>query len=342
MPDFFKEPVTPFEVAPSMTVSEALEKMGRTSFQARSLAACAGIWENMVRDSATVFLGLAGAMVPAGMRKVVVYLIQERLIDCLVSTGANLFHDCAETLGKPHWRGSATVDDVSLRESRVDRIYDVFAREDDFIWVGKYLRKFAAGIAEGGPYSTREFLYLLGKQLAADGTDPGILSSAAAKSVPIYCPGLSDSSIGIELAVAGVKGGRIPFVDVIKDVTETAEIVRQSRKTGVVYVGGGVPKNFIQQTQVTLAVMGESDKGHDYAIQIITDPPHWGGLSGCTLEEAQSWGKVALQAKKVTAYCDATIALPLIVTGLGDACADVLGRERITFGMDRVLKVRLA
>ena len=338
--DLLKFPVEPFEVEKGLTVKRALEKMGKTSFQARSLATAADIWENMLRDDATVFLGIAGALVPAGMRKLVAYLIEHRYIDCLVSTGANLFHDCVETLGEKHFRGHHTADDRILREARVDRIYDVFAREDDFIKVGDYIRRFAAEIAGGGPYSTREFLYLFGKKLASDGTEQGILSTAASKGVPIYCPGISDSSIGIELAVASIKGTPTPAIDIIKDVAETAKIVEKSRKTGVVYLGGGVPKNFIQQTQVTLTTMEIEPDGHDYAVQVITDPPHWGGLSGCTLEEAQSWGKVARDARKVTAYCDVTIALPLLVSSLVDRCGDIAGRERVTFSTGPVLEIK--
>jgi deoxyhypusine synthase len=341
MHNLLGNPVEPFEIKGGLTVREALEKMGRTSFQARSLALAADIWESMVRDSTTVFLGLAGAMVPAGMRRVVAYLIQQRFVDCLVSTGANLFHDCVETLGKKHWRGTASVDDITLRKSRVNRIYDVFAKEDDFIGVGDYIREFAKDIAGGGPYSTREFLHLFGQKLSSDAEEPGILTSAAAQGVPIYCPGLSDSSIGIELAVAATRGKEVPLIDIIKDVTETAQIVQQSERTGVIYVGGGVPKNFIQQTQVTLTTIDREPEGHYYAIQIVTDPPHWGGLSGCTLEEAQSWGKVAIDARKVTVYCDATIALPLLVSSLRDRCSDIAGRVRVTFSTDTVLSMKV-
>jgi deoxyhypusine synthase len=341
MGDLLRKPVTPFEVRGNLTVSEALDKMGDTSFQARNLSLASEILEEMVRGETTVFLGLAGAMVPAGMRRIITYLIQERFIDCLVSTGANLFHDCVETLGRKHWHGSPHVDDVVLHEQKLDRIYDVFAREDDFVWTGKWIRDFAGEIADGGPYSTREFLYALGSRLAEGAEEDGILSMAAKKDLPIYCPAISDSSIGIELGVARREGKKVALIDVMKDVDESAEIAKAARKTGVVYIGGGTPKNFIQQTQVTLAVEGVETEGHDYAVQIITDPPHWGGLSGCTLEEAQSWGKVASKASKVTVYCDATIAVPLIVSKLADRCSDLGGKERVSFSMGADLGIKV-
>ncbi len=339
MGDLLRKPVAPFEVEGNLTVSEALDRMGGTAFQARNLSLAAGVWEEMLRAGATVFLGLAGAMVPAGMRRVVAYLIEERFIDCLVSTGANLFHDCVETLGRKHWQGSPHVDDVVLHEQKLDRIYDVFAKESDFVWAGRWIREFAAGLAGGGPYSTREFLFALGEKLAETGGEGGILTAAARKKVPVYCPAISDSSIGIEMGVARREGRRVALIDVMKDVEESAEIAGAAGRTGVVYIGGGTPKNFIQQTQVTLAVEGVETEGHDYAVQIITDPPHWGGLSGCTLEEAQSWGKIAGEAKKVSVYCDATIALPLIACRLRDRCADLAGKKRVSFTMGADLGV---
>ena len=130
----------------------------------------------------------------------------------------------------------------------------------------------------------------------------------------MYCPAIGDSSIGIGLAIKPEEDNFI--FDVIGDVKETALIAANANKTGVIYIGGGTPKNFIQQTSVTAAVMGKDVSGHEYAVQITTDAPHWGGLSGCTFEEAQSWGKIAKKAKMVTVHCDSTIALPIIVTAL--------------------------
>jgi deoxyhypusine synthase len=146
--------------------------------------------------------------------------------------------------------------------------------------------------------------------------------SAYRHNIPIFVPALSDSSIGIGLTIARRRGLKLE-IDQIKDVDEVTQIVEKSGKTGVVYIGGGVPKNFIQQTEVIASILGMQIGGHDYAIQYTTDAPHWGGLSGCTFDEAVSWGKIAAQAKKVQVFVDATIALPIVAHALHEKCREL-------------------
>ena len=316
MKEFLKSPTRPIEIDGDASVSELMDKLGGVSFQGRNLSRAYIVWKGMLSDRATIFLGLAGALVPAGMRKLLVHIIENRWIDCLVSTGANLFHDIHETLGRFHWQGDPRADDCQLKEAGIDRIYDTFAAEEEFRQTDEYIARFAASLDQARPYSTREFLGLLGERLSADGSQTGIVSAAFEAAVPIYCPAIGDSSIGIAVAYGRHRGDNSLNFDIIADVLETAKMVIQSENTGVIYLGGGTPKNFIQQTEVTASIMGEDVQGHKYAIQIITDPPHWGGLSGCTFAEAQSWGKIATDAAAVTVYCDVTIALPMIVAAL--------------------------
>jgi deoxyhypusine synthase len=324
---FLRNPVKPIGVDKRSNVGDLLERMGATAFQGKNLSIAARIWSDMLRKRVTIFLGLAGAMVPAGMRELIAYLIENRLIDCLVSTGANLFHDCHETVGKFHYQGSHQADDMLLKEQGIDRIYDVFARDSEFQETDRFIAD--CGVSVGGrDLSTREFLYLLGKRLSRVAKKKGILTSAYKAKVPIYCPAVSDSSIGIALAVAAARGAVIPRLDVIADVNESADIVAGARTTGVIYIAGGTPKNFIQQTEVTAALLGHEVEGHSYAIQFSVDPPHWGGLSGCTFEEAQSWGKVSKKARKTTVYCDATIALPMVVHALVQQSGDVIASRK--------------
>ncbi len=319
-----RDKVEPFEIEIEAGAGRLLEKMGRTGFQAKSLSLGVDIWQAMLLDRTTIFLGLAGAMVPAGMRKVISFLIKNRYIDCLVSTGANLFHDIHETRGRFHWQGHHRVDDVRLREEGIDRIYDVFALEDEFIESDRYIYSFSKTLNRERPYTTREFLYLIGKKLSEEYDEEGILTSAYKARVPIYCPAIGDSSIGIALAME--EGCNILF-DTVEDVRESAKIVIEADKTGVIYIGGGTPKNFIQQTEVTAGMLGDSVEGHEYAIQVTMDSPHWGGLSGCTFEEAQSWGKISREARRVMIYCDSTIALPLIVSALAERTGDGIKRQ---------------
>ena len=318
-------PVQPVEVRVENNVADLLREMGKTAFQGKNLSLAAQIWREMLQHEVTILLGLAGALIPAGMRSLLVSLIENRLIDCLVSTGANLFHDIHETLGNDHWQGTCQVDDVALKKKGIDRIYDVFALEKEFTEVDRYLLGFARSLRPGQPLTTREFFFRLGERLLRDGQREGMITSAAKAGVPIYCPALGDSSIGIALSLQS-KRRRVLF-DIVGDIRETAWIAAQSKATGVIYLGGGTPKNFIQQTEVTADLMGLKTKGHRYAIQVTTDSPHWGGLSGCTLEEGQSWGKISPRAKKVTLYCDCTIALPLIVTAIVQDSRALLGKR---------------
>lgn len=342
MSKYLVKPVHPFTLAREDSIVALLDKMGGTSFQARNLSRAMEIWVEMLKDDTGIFLGLAGAMVPAGMRQVIAYLIENRLIDCLVSTGANLFHDCHETLGYYHWQGSAKVDDLALRNERVDRIYDTFALEDEFKRVDAFITEWAATLEQDRPYTTREFLYRLGEKLSQSSDKKGILTSAYRKKLPIYCPAIGDSSIGIALAEGRVKGTNRIIFNVIQDVIELTKIVANSPATGVIYVGGGTPKNFLQQAAVIAPIIFQwKGEGHKYAIQITTDSPQWGGLSGCSLEEAQSWGKIAQKALKTTVNCDATIALPLLVSGLIEKMKGVERSLRVEFSMGETLEVSL-
>lgn len=327
MKKYLHTPTEPLEIKANLKTSELLKRMDGISFQGRNLSKAFSIWKEMLEGEVTIFLGLSGALVPGGMRGIVTFLIRNRLIDCLVSTGANLFHDCYESLGRVHWKGTHQVDDVELKKAGIDRIYDTFALEKEFRKTDAYIRDFAYNLDLAQPYGTREFLYLLGEKLSKEMKKEGILTSAYKAKVPIYCPAIGDSSIGIALATH-YKKNRFVF-DIIKDIEEMALLVMRSKATGVIYIGGGTPKNFIQQTEITVSIMKNADvPGHKYAIQITTDAPHWGGLSGCTFQEAQSWGKIHRKARMVTVYSDATIALPFLVTALGESATDLIKKRK--------------
>ncbi|WMW21273.1 deoxyhypusine synthase [Methanolobus mangrovi] len=320
LPTFTQNPTRPVEIK-DRSVSDLMDAMQYTGFQGRKLAESVKAWENMLKDeNVTIFMGLSGAMVPAGMRKVITYLIENRLIDCLVSTGANIFHDCHEALGLKHYVGSHMANDEELFEHGVDRIYDVFAYEEEFRNTDHFIADFAKR-HDGEQYSSREFIRLLGKEISERGDSQSIIASAYKHNVPIFIPALCDSSIGIGLTIARRFGCNVN-IDQIKDVDEITQMVELSEKTGVIYVGGGVPKNFIQQTEVVASIMGHEVAGHEYAIQYTADVPHWGGLSGCTFDEAVSWGKIAKEAKKVQVFADATIALPIVTQALYEKTKD--------------------
>ncbi|HVN66679.1 MAG TPA: deoxyhypusine synthase [Methanomicrobiales archaeon] len=303
-------------VVPSENVGKLLAGMAKTGFQGRRLGESVDIWAGMIRDpDCTILLGLSGAMIPAGMQRVLMELAGRNFFDVLVSTGANIFHDTCEHLGVRHYQGHDHTDDEDLFSRGIDRIHDIWAYEKEFRAVDRRIANFAKGIA---PFrgSSREFVERLGRQLRRDAPDSrSLVTTCVEKGIPVFIPALADSSIGIGLVMARREGAAVE-VDQIADVDEITAMVEGSKRTGVVYVGGGVPKNFIQQTQVVASIHGQELGGHAYAVQYTTDAPHWGGLSGCTFEEAVSWGKESPTSSKVQVFCDATIALPLVTSAL--------------------------
>jgi deoxyhypusine synthase len=319
-------PTEPLEINPGDSVAEVLTKMRKISFQGRSLGEAFDIWQQMLEDDCTISLGLSGAMTAGGFRRIVAYLIEHRFIDVLVSTGANLFHDIYESLGHTHFLGDPDQDDIQLRNAHLDRVYDTLLDEDIFRVIDRWVMDWAYGRLEHRPYSSREFLYELGHTLSETAKVDGILTSAYKAGIPVYCPAIADSSFGIALAGRKDKAD-LPFLfNLIRDVEETAMIFEKSKDTAVIYIGGGTPKNFIQQSAVI--VDKDEYKGHKYGIQITADAAHWGGLSGCTFSEAKSWGKIHPRARMATVRSDATIAFPFLVTGLAAAGAELVKKRK--------------
>ncbi|RPJ52988.1 MAG: deoxyhypusine synthase [Methanobacteriota archaeon] len=303
-------------VQPTNDVAALLKGMSATGFQGRKLGESVEIWSQMIRDDeCTILLGLSGAMIPAGMQACLIELVRRRYVDAIVSTGANIFHDMCEHLGVRHYLGHHQADDQALLAQGIDRIYDVFSYENEFRDVDRFVATFAREIA---PFrgSSRLFIERLAKRLLDERPEGvSLIAAAYQEQVPIFIPALADSSIGIGLLIARREGVEVD-VDQIADTDEVTKVVEAASKTGVVYIGGGVPKNFIQQTQVIASIHDENLGGHAYAIQYTTDAPHWGGLSGCTFDEAVSWGKEAPASPRVQCFCDATSAIPIVVAAL--------------------------
>ena len=339
--DLLGQPTHPFEVSPSNSAASLLERMAATAFQGRQLGQAFQVWKEMLADpECTILMGLSGAMVPGGMRRLVRFMIENRLIDILTSTGANFFHDIHESKGFYHYQGSADMDDEALGELMVDRMYDVLADEVRFrehdLWIGS----FAARLDQSRTYTTREFLYLLGSEVGQHCKEDGIVTAAAKHNVPLFCPAIGDSSIGIGVAESRHRGENRLIFDMMADVLEITNAVADSKATGVIYFGGGTPKNYTQQSEVVAILMNRGKLGHRYGVQIVTDAPHWGGLSGCTLAESQSWGKIAKGAKMVDCHCDSTIAMPLLVSALAEQKDLIANRRPPSFDMGRVLRIR--
>jgi deoxyhypusine synthase len=330
---FLRVPVEPFELAPNLRADDVLTRMERVSFQGRSLATARRIWEKMLGGDCTIFLGLAGALSAGGMRLIIAHLLAHRYVDCLVSTGANLYHDLHETRGRRHYVGSPRENDAALQADRIDRVYDTYASEQEFIDNDEWIAEFVMTL-ERRPYSSREFLYRLGEHLWKETGREGILTAAYRARVPIFCPAIADSSIGMGLSQARHRDPDAGHLDTIADVVESANLVIRRPRTASIVFGGGTPKNFINQATVQAEFYDDRVGGHRFALQIITDVPHYGGASGASLEEAQSWGKLAADAEQVTVHADVTLALPLLASALVDSAVETLaGRKPICFDL---------
>jgi deoxyhypusine synthase len=320
---FLQTPIEPFAVEAGLAADQILARMERISFQGRNLATAHRIWQKMLQDDVTIFLGMAGALSAGGLRLAVAHLISNRYIDCLVSTGANLYHDLHETRGQHHYVGSAFADDAALAEDRIDRVYDTYASEEEFCSNDAWIADFATTI-ETRPYTTREFLHLLGGHLWKTTGRDGILTAAYRANVPIFCPAIADSSIGMGLSQARQKKAGAGYIDIIGDIVESANLVIRRPRTASIVLGGGTPKNFINQASVQAEFYSDQVGGHRYALQIVTDVPHFGGASGSSLEEAQSWGKLATDSARVSVQSDATIALPILLSALATSAPPLL------------------
>jgi len=327
--------VKAIEVKAPKTVSKLLEDMSRTGFQGRSLARVVEVMEEMIRDKdTTILLGYAGSLSTTGQWKIINWLIENRFVDILVPTGANISEDIVEAMGYSYWQGDPLVNNEELFKAGYNRYYDVYGKESDYLEMTELIADFIQTLDEEYKYSSREFLYLFGKWLLKKKIR-SIVAVAAEKKVPVFCPAIADSPYGDAALIAKSRGFSLT-IDAIKDYVEFMSLGERVKNTGVIYIGGGVPKDFIQLFAVTGDLLykdrqipnregglkrsstDETYYPHKYAVQITTDSPQWGGLSGCTFEEAVSWGKESPQGKFVQCYCDATIALPIVAHALAE------------------------
>ncbi|MDT8358581.1 MAG: deoxyhypusine synthase [Methanomicrobiaceae archaeon] len=299
------EAVRQVHLRPGMSVGELVSQLGSAgAFNAGSLAEAADVYEMMLQDpGCRTFFGLAGAMVPAGMGGIVADLIDRGYIDVLVTTGANLTHDIIEAIGCAHYHGTEVCDDVQLHKSEINRIYDVYLPHEAFLRFEEFMQDILSSIPDGKTLSIHGLLRHIASPLRT-----GILATAMKKDVPIFCPGIQDSMIGLQYWLFG-QTHRVT-VDAFADMRELMDHCFGAERAGVFVMGGGVPKNYILQSMLM------TPRGFSYAIQLTGDRPDLGGLSGATLDEARSWGKIGEDARAVTVYGDATITFPLVVAAV--------------------------
>jgi deoxyhypusine synthase len=318
--DFLREPVRHIDIT-RHNVVPLVEAMRSMAFSARDLARAAEIYDRMLADkNCAVILCLAGSLISAGLKKVFVEMIRSNMVDAIVSTGANIVdQDFFEALGFRHYiadeRLKAGMDDGALLELGIDRIYDTLIDESELRICDDTVKQIADSI-EPRPYSSREFLVEMGAYLERSGckTEDSIVHESYRKQVPIFCPAFSDCSAGFGLISHQQQRGDRPKVsiDCVKDFLELSTWKTKNKDTGLFMIGGGVPKNFAQDITVAAEIMGFEARMHKYAVQITVADVRDGALSGSTLKEANSWGKVETTYEQMV-YAEATVAVPLIV-----------------------------
>jgi deoxyhypusine synthase len=286
------------KVEKDMKVSDLVEGMKDTGFGAKKISEASFIMKNMFEDEkCKVFLGVAGAMVPAGMKEIIMDILDD--VEIFVTTGANLTHDLIESLGENHYSGSEFEDDQELNKKGIDRIHNVFMKNSVYERLEDFFKENYEKLR--GCSNIKDFLWKLGELAPGE----GILKKCYEKKIPIFCPGIADSGIGLMIWGRFAEGREKTNIDVFADMNDIIDFSWKAERTGVIYIGGGLPKNFIQQAL-------QFSKGSDYGIQITTDRAEPGGSSGAPLKEGISWGKMKKDANFVDVFCDATIALPLI------------------------------
>ena len=297
-------------------VISLVDSMERMAFSARDLNRAANIFNIMLEDkNCSVILTLAGSLFSAGLKKVVYDLISNNMIDAIVSTGAIMVdQDFFEALGFKHYIGTPFSDDNELRDLHIDRIYDTYIDEDELRICDDTTEAIFNNL-EPRPYSSRELLWEFGKYLENNGgpkVDDSVIFAAYKNNVPIFVPAFSDCSAGFGIVVHQHKNPEkhLSF-DSGKDFLELTQIKMNTKETGIFMIGGGVPKNFTQDIVVAADILQEDAPMHKYAIQITVADDRDGALSGSTLKEASSWGKVETTYEQMV-YSEATIAMPLV------------------------------
>ncbi|MBU2501554.1 deoxyhypusine synthase [bacterium] len=313
--DFLKDVVrhvdcTAFDARP------IVQAYGDMAFQARNLAGAADILNRMLADTACGnILTLAGSLCSAGLKDAIALMIEHDMVDAIVATGANIVdQDFFEALGFRHYKGSPRADDNQLRELAIDRIYDTYIDEDELRVCDMTVAEIA-GTLEPRAYSSREFIHAMGAFIDRKGlkADHSIVHAAYKKDVPIFCPAFSDCSAGFGLVHHQWHNEKHLTIDSVADFRELTQIKLKIGETGIFMLGGGVPKNFTQDVVVATDILGEEQPMHKYAVQITVADERDGALSGSTLQEACSWGKVDTTYEQMV-YGEATLVLPLLVS----------------------------
>ena len=313
--DFLKSPVQHIDIT-SFDSQKIIASMEKMSFVSRETANAAKIYNQMIKDKdCTIFLTLAGSTSAAGCMHIYRDMVKYNMVDAIVATGASIIDmDFFEALGFKHYQGSQFQDDTELRKNYIDRIYDTYIDEDELQICDKKICEIADGL-DPRNYTSREFIHEMGKYLKKNSIKKdSLIETAFDHNVPIFCPAFTDSSAGFGLVIHQEKNPKKHItIDSIREFRELTEIKIKSKSSGLFMIGGGVPKNFIQDTVICAELLGKEVEMHKYAVQITVADSRDGACSSSTLKEASSWGKVDV-TKEQMVFAEATSVLPLIAS----------------------------
>jgi len=313
--DLLNKPVEHIDIT-SFDSRKIIASMNKMSFVSRETANAANIFNEMIKDKdCTIFLTLAGSTSAAGCMHVYRDMIKYKMIDAIVATGASIIDmDFFEALGFKHYQGSQFQDDAELRKNYIDRIYDTYIDEDELQMCDQKICEIADGL-EPKSYTSREFIQEIGKYLKKNAKKKNsLIETAYDARVPIFCPAFTDSSAGFGLVMHQEKNPKKHItIDSVREFRELTEIKIRSKGSGLIMIGGGVPKNFIQDTVICAELLGKEVDMHKYAVQITVADSRDGACSSSTLKEASSWGKVDI-TKEQMVFAEATTVLPLIAS----------------------------
>jgi deoxyhypusine synthase len=330
---FLTVPTRPIPVDRDRSVAGLLEKMEGAGFGAKQLAEAHRIWLDMLDDNSTIYMCGSGNLIPSGMRRLLAYVIKNRFVDVIVMSGTVLYHDIHEILGRSHYQAHPSMSDEELEASDVARIGDLLANVDEYHeadeWIGSVINQLELSRS----YSVREFLHLLGRELAEIAHEDGILTAAYKSRVPVYCPDIPASPLSVGIARARFEK-KIQFnFDITQDTMEMMMISQKTRNSGIITLGSVCSQAMVNMAEISSYITRTSPRGHKYAVSITTDSvpldirtPSFSGI------HTQTFGKLVKSATTAYVPSDPSIALPMIITALSQTAAKFMkGRKRPNF-----------
>ena len=330
---FLTVPTRPIPVDRDRSVAGLLEKMEGAGFGAKQLAEAHRIWLDMLDDNSTIYLCGSGNLIPSGMRRLISYVIKNRFVDVLVMSGTVLFHDIHETLGRNHYQAHPSMSDEELDASEVARIGDMLANSDEYReadeWIGSVINQ----LELSRPYAVREFLHLLGRELAEIAHEDGILTAAFKSRVPVFCPNVLDTELSVGIARSRFEKKNNFTFDITADTMEMMQITQKTRNSGIITLGSVCSQNMLNMAEISSYITRTNPRGHKYAVSVTTDSvpldirtPSFGG------NHRQIFGKLLKNATTAYVPCDPSIALPILITALSQTAAKFMkGRKRPSF-----------